>query len=213
MDYYNEQFPDKKKLLLRIYPFCSVQFSSKAASLRYRRHHHPRKKTKKDTFDDIDLEIDRLQQLKIEQISRVIHHDEKQYLVEFEDGTMECVELSNENKFVTSYKNRLGQYDGEVIMAYFNRDDIIRLSDDDIEDADKFIDKYHIANTNNNNHNNKINRNSRKSMVADDFSEEDDNEQIIKRKRLQLNQDYYMSSTDWDDTDTDSDDDDDDIYI
>ena len=117
MDYYNEQFQDKKKLLARICPFCGVQFSSHAAVLRHRRYHHPRKRARNDTFTDINIQIDQLQNLKNQTTSRIVNFDGHQHLVEFEDCITEYMDLCDDNELVMSYKEKLEQYDGEVIMA------------------------------------------------------------------------------------------------
>ena len=47
---------------------------------------------KKDLFDSIDLEIDNLQNLKVQSIVKVIHHDRHQHLAKFKD------DASNMNK-------------------------------------------------------------------------------------------------------------------
>ena len=221
MDYFNEQFVDKKKLLDRICPFCGLHCSSKASVLRHRKEKHYRQRSANDPFDDIELEIEKLQQLKIQNIAKVIHFDGDQYLVQFKDETLEYMHLPANNNFVMEYIQGLQQHKAEVLevgtmdklIEYYNNQGIIRLSDDD--DIDLGMDSFHIdkINDNDDNKNKKNNiqqkkprrKRTRKEIVAADSSDSDDVEYV--NKRFKADMDTYSSSSDWDDAESTSSDD------
>ena len=220
MDYFNEQYQDKKKLLKRICPICGVHCSSHAAVLRHRRYHHPRQRAQTDKYNSIEIEIEKLQQLKIKSITNILHFDGNQYLVEFEDGIREYMDLDDDIDLVVEYKKKFKEYHGEVIMAdteeklmeYYNRDGILRYSDDDIDDIDDLLDQYHINNIADNDNDimtNKIHRNCRKrtrrERVEEESTDDDDDLQLLKRTRLDNNIKEYESSTDWDEPESDGD--------
>ena len=217
MDYFNQQFMDKSKLLDRICPFCGLQCSSKASVLRHRKYYHYRQRASKDVWDDIDLEVKHLQRLKIQKILKVIHHDGDQYLVQFNDDTFEYMVSSNDNDLVIDYRKRLRKNEVKVLEVdtmdkltdYYAKKGIINLSDG--EDIDVMMDKFHIDNKNNNVTNKNTQKRirkrkrSRKEMIMDDSSDDDDIDHVQKRYKKENNS--YSSSSEWDDGDTTSSDD------